>query len=234
MSSEPAVPDDRPDTITKSRIEAFSDGVIAVAITLLVLDLRVPAPQDAGSLGHRLADLWPNYLAYVVSFVAIGILWINHHAMLRRLVGVDHSILVLNLMLLMCIVVLPFTTSLMATYLDVPSGGRLAALVYAGSFLVTSSVFATLQWHLLLRRPHLLREPLTEGTTRAILIRSCVAPPVYLLAGALGLVAPYLTLAVCVAMGSYYLLAPPRIRPADVPARADRSPAPSRGDDLGQ
>lgn len=195
------------DTIAKSRIEAFSDGVIAVAITLLVLDLRVPEPDGASSLGRGLADLWPNYLAYVISFVAIGILWINHHTMLRRLVGVDHSILVWNLLLLMCIVVLPFTTSLMATYLDEPSGGHLAAVVYAGSFLVTSAVFAGLQRHLLLRRSHLLREPLADADRRAILRRSAIAPPAYLLAGALGLVTPYLTLAVCVAMGSFYLLA---------------------------
>lgn len=208
MSSDHSDRAERSDTIAKSRIGAFSDGVIAVAITLLVLDLRVPPPHGSGSLGHRLADLWPNYLAYVISFVAIGIMWINHHAMLRRVVGVDHSVLVLNLLLLMCIVVLPFTTSLMANYLDAPSGGQLAALVYAGSFLVTFAVFVALQCHLLLRRVYLLRELLTGAERRSILLPGAVAPPTYLLAGAVGLVTPYLTLAVCVAMGIFYLLAP--------------------------
>ncbi len=199
----------RSDTFAKGRVELFSDAVIAVAITLLVLDLRVPEPGGAETLGHLLAEQWPSYVAYVISFLAIGIIWINHHAMLRRVVGVDHSLLVLNLLLLLCIVVLPFSTSLLATYLDAPSGGRLAAVVYAGSFLVTSSVFVAMQHHLLIRRPQLLRDPHTSAETRAILIRAAVAPPAYLLAAAAGLLAPYVTLTVCVAMGLFYLLAPP-------------------------
>lgn len=195
--------------VSKGRIEAFSDGVIAVAITLLVLDLRVPEPTGAGDLGHRLLELWPNYAAYAVSFVAIGIMWINHHTMLRRLSGVDHSVLLLNLLLLLCIVVLPFSTSLLATYLDAPRGGHLAAVVYAGSLLVTSSVFLTLQCHIVMRRAHLLREALTESARRSILARAAIAPPAYLLAGVAGFVSPYLTLAVCVVMGTFYLVAPP-------------------------
>lgn len=206
------------------RVEAFSDGVIAVAITLLVLDLRVPEPDGADDLGSRLAALWPNYLAYVISFVAIGIMWINHHAMLRRLVGVDHSVLVLNLLLLLCIVVLPFSTSLMATYLDVSEGGRLAALVYAGSFLLTSAVFLALQWLLLMRRPHLLRRPVTGAVRRAVLMRAAIAPPGYVLAGLLGLVTPYLTLAVCVLAGLYYLLVPARAPGAGEPVESGDGP----------
>ncbi|WP_182357280.1 TMEM175 family protein [Tomitella gaofuii] len=194
----------------KGRVEAFSDGVMAVAITLLVLDLRVPEPGGTGGLGHRLAALWPNYLAYVISFVAIGILWINHHTMLRRLRDVDHSVLVLNLLLLLCIVVLPFTTALLSSYLVEEDGGRLAAVVYAGSFLVTSAVFLALQFHVLTHRRRLLREPLTGAERRTILRRAAAAPPAYLVAGGLGLVTPYLTLAVCVAMGLFYLAAPPR------------------------
>ncbi|HET7303122.1 MAG TPA: TMEM175 family protein [Segeticoccus sp.] len=203
----------RSDTFGSSRIEAFSDGVIAVAITLLVLDLRVPESDDGNGLGRQLVDLWPNYAAYVISFVAIGIMWINHHTMLRRLASVDHSVLVLNLFLLMCIVVLPFTTSLLATYLDAP-GGHLAAVVYAGSFLVTSSVFVALQWHLLVRRPHLLRQPHADSETRAVLRRAVIAPPAYLVAALAGLVTPYLTLAVCVTLGLFYLMAPRSSRPA--------------------
>jgi uncharacterized membrane protein len=93
----------------KPRVEAFSDGVIAVAITLLALDLRVPDPAAHGGLAHALAAQWPNYAAYLVTFLTIGIIWINHHAMLRRLVSVDHTILVLNLLLLLTVVILPFT-----------------------------------------------------------------------------------------------------------------------------
>jgi uncharacterized membrane protein len=128
--------------MSKGRVEAFSDGVIAVAITLLSLDLHVPSTSADGSLAHRLGMQWPSYVAYIVSFLTIGIIWINHHAMLRRIVGVDHAILVLNLLLLMTICVLPFSTSLMATYLREPHGENLAAAVWAGSFLLMSVAFS--------------------------------------------------------------------------------------------
>jgi uncharacterized membrane protein len=205
------------EAISKSRIEAFSDGVIAVAITLLVLDLRVPEVEGTASLAARLGAQWPNYLAYAISFVAIGIIWINHHAMLRRLVGVDHSVLVLNVLLLLCIVALPFTTALIATYLDA-AGGHLAAVIYAGSFLVTSLVFFGMQRHLLLHRPRLLRHPLTPGDRRSILARGAVAIPVYAVAAAGGLLTPYLTLGICMVMGLFYLL----------PAAAGRGTSPGR------
>lgn len=206
MRSDRSRPRPPVETYRTGRVEAFSDGVIAVAITLLVLDLRVPQPAGGASLAHQLGQLWPNYLAYVISFLAIGIMWINHHSTLRRLAAVDHSVLVLNLLLLMCIVALPFTTSLFATYLDAPAGGRQAAVVYAGSFLVTSMVFFALQCLLLTRRPHLLREPLTPRQQRSILLRSAVAAPAYLLAALVGLLTPYLTLAVCIVVGLFYLL----------------------------
>lgn len=74
-----------------TRLEAFSDGVIAIAITLLVLDIRVPPPGT--SLGPELVRLWPSYLAYAVSFVVIGAIWINHHAMFRHIVRADGALL---------------------------------------------------------------------------------------------------------------------------------------------
>lgn len=206
MSSEHTEPRAPVDKYGLSRIEAFSDGVIAVAITLLILDLRVPEPEEAVSLAARLAEMWPNYLAYVISFLAIGILWINHHAALRRLKSADDSVVIINLLLLLCIVTVPFSTSLFATYLTEPEGGHLAAVVYAGSFLVTSSMFFALQQLILIRRPQLLRKPLTGARRRSLLLRSVVVLPVYVLAGALGIVTPYLTLAVCIPVGFFYML----------------------------
>ena len=188
------------------RVEAFSDGVMAVAITLLVLDLRVPEPEPGRSLARGLLELWPNALAYVISFIAIGIMWLSHHTMFHRLARVDHSVLVLNLVLLLCIVVLPFTTSVLSSYLDVSGQGVLAAVLYAGSFLVTSSLFFALQYHLLKRRPHLLREAPDPVQTRSILRRGLVSIPVYVLAAAAALVSPYLTLGICMALGLFYLL----------------------------
>jgi uncharacterized membrane protein len=96
--------------MSTNRLESFSDGVFAVAITLLVLGIDVPDVGPHDSLGHALLGNWPQYAAYVVSFLTIGIIWINHHAMISRLRAADHTILILNLLLLMTIAVLPFAT----------------------------------------------------------------------------------------------------------------------------
>jgi uncharacterized membrane protein len=133
-------------------------------------------------------------------------MWVNHHAMLRRLGSIDDAVVLMNLLLLLCIVALPFTTSLFATYLDRGAGSHLAAVVYAGSFLVTSSVFFALQCLLVLVRPQLLREALAPRQRRAILLRGAVALPVYLLAGLVGLLSAYATLGICVVMGAFYFL----------------------------
>ena len=190
--------------MSKARVEAFSDGVIAVAITLLALGLAVPPP--GGSLAHHLAEQWPSYAAYVISFVTIGIIWINHHAMFRRLASVDHTILILNLVLLMMIVVLPFSTSLMAKYLKASSGEHLAAVVYGASLLLMASSFLALQRYILVRRPELLEEHVTAPVRRAVLRRNAVGVLPYVLATLGAIITPYLTLAICAAIALFYAL----------------------------
>jgi uncharacterized membrane protein len=192
--------------MSKARLEAFSDGVIAVAITLLALDLHVPNPAGAGTLAHNLGAQWPNYAAYVVSFLTIGIIWINHHAMLRRVVSVDHAILLHNLLLLMTIVVLPFSTALMAEYLKASHGQKLAAGVWSGSFLVMSIAFFTMQRHLLIAKRHLLHEHLTPELRSWVLRRNAVGLMPYAIATAAALISPYLTLAICAAVAVFYAL----------------------------
>src|SRR5262245_38989284 len=93
------------------RTEAFSDGVLAIAITLLFFDLHVPLPRDlgGGTLGSALAHEWPAYAAYVTSFLVIGIIWVNHHAVFELIGRVDRMTLFLNLLLLMTVVAIPFT-----------------------------------------------------------------------------------------------------------------------------
>jgi len=92
--------------------------VFAVAITLLVLDLKVPVPvHGAGSVAHQLGDEWPAYAAYLVSFMVIGIIWVNHHTLMAKLARVDRSMLFLNLLLLLVVVLIPFPTSVVAQYL---------------------------------------------------------------------------------------------------------------------
>jgi uncharacterized membrane protein len=191
------------------RLEAFSDGVIAVAITLLVLNIQVPvvhphARHGCRTLGCELVDQWPVYAAYVVSFLTIGIIWINHHVMIRRLREPDHMILFLNLLLLMSIAVLPFATSLMAAYLRKSEGQHLAAAIYSGSFLVMAVFFTTLNRHLLLVKPDRLREELPAERRRQIFVRSVSGVIPYAVATALAAVSSYLTLAICGALAVFY------------------------------
>jgi len=133
----------------RSRLEAFSDGVIAVAITLLALDLAVPGPGH-GHLVTQLHDKWPAFVAYLISFFTIGIIWVNHHALVRTIKTVDRTLLYLNLVLLLFVVAIPFATATVADYLSVPSDDTpVAMMLYGGVFLGMSVGFgAIFEWTL--------------------------------------------------------------------------------------
>ncbi len=192
--------------MSKGRLEAFSDGVIAIAITLLVLDIHVPAPGSRAGLAHTLGQEWPSYVSYAISFLTIGIIWINHHHAIARLRDVSQAVLFLNLLLLMTIGVLPFTTALMAQYLRESSGEKLAAAIYAGSFLMMSLAFVSLQRYMLRTRVRLLQESITPRQRETIYRRTRVGVLPYVLATALAAVSPYVTLAICGAIAVYYAL----------------------------
>lgn len=125
------------------RLEAFSDGVFAIAVTLLVLELRVPLP---GSLreGERLLDAllheWPAYLAFVTSFATILIVWVNHHNLFKLINRTDHYFLLLNGILLFTVTLIPFPTSIIAAYIQT-QGARTASIIYAGAFLAMAIAF---------------------------------------------------------------------------------------------
>ena len=190
--------------MSTSRLESFSDGVIAVAITLLVLFITVP--PHSTHLAHDLGVQWPQYAAYATSFITIGIIWTNHHVMIGRLARADHSILMLNLVLLLTIGVIPFGTSLLATYLKQGHGANLAAGIYAGILLIMSLAFSVLNRQILLRRPQLLKDELSLEHRRRILSRGISGLIPYVAATALAVVSPYATLAVCAGVGAFYAL----------------------------
>jgi uncharacterized membrane protein len=144
----------------RSRLEAFSDGVFAVAITLLALNLAVAGPGH-GPLAHQLADRWPAFVAYLISFFTIGIIWVNHHALVSNLAAVSRLLLFLNLVLLLFVVMVPFATATVAEYLA--HGGfdaKVAVAVY-GIVLEGMSVgFALmLEWSLGEGRTHVAVPP---------------------------------------------------------------------------
>jgi uncharacterized membrane protein len=191
--------------VSPGRLEAFSDGVFAIAITLLVLDIRVP-PPGGGDLASELGAQWPSYAAYAVSFLTIGIIWINHHAMFHRLRAIDHGIMIRNLALLLCVGLLPFTTALMADYLKEGQGQHLAAAIYSGSFLLMGMAFTDTNRHILVAKAHLLASDLDDRRRRIILARSLTGLVPYLIATVLAVVSPYITLAICAAVAIFYAL----------------------------
>jgi uncharacterized membrane protein len=165
-----------------NRAEAFSDGVIAIAITLLVLDLHVPARKMLDSpLSAALADEWPAYAAYVTSFLIIGIIWVNHHGVFELVAKVDRVTLFLNLILLMTVAAIPFTTSLLSEYLTAGShDARAAALVYSLVMLAMSGAFAALYTYVA-RHPALLAPGVDATAVRRSIIRfSAVGLVLYL------------------------------------------------------
>jgi uncharacterized membrane protein len=189
-----------------SRLESFSDAVIAVAITLLVLNIDVPAPGSGHSLAYELAHQWPAYAAYATSFLTIGIIWINHHQMIRRLREADRAIVMLNLLLLLWIGVLPFGTRLMATYLKHSDGQSLSAAVYAGLLLAMSLTFSVLNRHILFAKAHLLHAELPYERRRQILARSIAGLIPYAIATMIAAASAYATLVITAAIAVFYSL----------------------------
>jgi len=192
-----------------TRLEAFSDAVFAVAITLLALDLPNRPIHSDRTLLSMLGAEWPHFAAYVVSFVTIGIIWVNHHEMLREAAHIDRSALLLNLLLLLAIVELPWATSVLATHLTQPDDGRLAAVIYAGSLLVMGAAF-TLVHAYLLRDPRRRASRSIEGAQGVALRRNLAGILPYVLGCALAFVSPFLTVGACAMAAVYYAVHPRR------------------------
>jgi uncharacterized membrane protein len=146
------------------RLLAFSDGVFAIAVTLLVLEIQ--PPHDFGHLVRGLGALWPSYLAYTLSFLLIGQVWVNHHVMFDRVRHVDRGVLFLNTLLLMVIAFLPFSTSLLADALRAEQGLRASVVVYGGTLWTAAALFNIIWVHL--RRANLLDPDLGAFGVRAI------------------------------------------------------------------
>src|SRR4029450_13431531 len=116
--------------MTKARLEAFSDGVLAIVITLLAFELRPPEVEEGQTLARALWEQWPSYLAYLLAFAQIGVIWLNHHRLFEQVRGVDGKLLLLNLNLLMWISLIPFPTTLVAQHLR--GGGEATSTAVAG------------------------------------------------------------------------------------------------------
>lgn len=188
-----------------SRVEAFSDGVYAVAITLLVLNLLVPA-HAPGGLARALGDLWPAYVAYLGSFLFVGVSWVNHHSLFRRIRAVDAGFLWVNIFLLLTIVPTPFPTAVLANALGGANAAdsKTAAAVY-GIVLALHAVGWTAVLQYSWRHPSLLHRASDAKFIRMDTVRAPFGVIVYGAAGAVGyIVSPVIALAIFAALPVFY------------------------------
>jgi uncharacterized membrane protein len=189
--------------VTTNRLEAFSDGVFAIAITLLVLELDVPAGDH---LWHDLNEEWPSFAAFFVSFWVIGIIWVNHHGVLDHLARADRGLLYLNLLLLFTVVFIPYPTALLAEHLKSGEDEEVAAVVYSGSFFAMGTSFSLL-WTYITRHRHLLGVELTDEQIRRTTTRFVIGSPIYAIAVVFAFISPAVVLVIIALLAFYYAIA---------------------------
>ncbi|WPU66737.1 TMEM175 family protein [Peredibacter starrii] len=193
-----------------SRIEAFSDGVFAIAITLLILELKVPVVtviQDKRDLMIALKDLWPSYFAYVFSFIIIGIYWLNHHYIFQLFKRVNHTFGILNLFFLMSISFLPFPTAVLAEYLD-DDVHRFSAVTFYTFGLLLPAIAWTANWIYGSKEYRLIDHNLSAEFIGKLTRLYSWSTVVYVLALILSLINEWLGLATCVILTLHFLFPP--------------------------
>jgi uncharacterized membrane protein len=188
----PTPPETR-DRFSTSRLEAFSDGVFAIAITLLVLDLAV-GPAARGQLLRALAELWPSYLAYATSFSMIGLVWMGHHLIVSISTRVDRRLLKINLALLFVVAFLPFPTRLLGQFIRDPDAERVAAVFY-GLWLLLISVTLAGMWGYISGKRRLLPDDFVQDRIDQVTRTFRPSIALYVLAIALALIAPQIAAA---------------------------------------
>jgi TMEM175 potassium channel family protein len=187
------------------RLEAFSDGVFAIAMTLLVLDMKVPHDLPSGqTLARALVAQWPTYLAFATSFATILIMWVNHHRLFTHIGRGDDGLLFSNGLLLLGVVLVPFPTALVSEYLG-RSGQKTAALIYNSTFIAIALCF-NLLWRSASTNGRLLRADHDRESVRHITDSFRFGPLFYVIALIVGFFSVTASLAVSCALAIYYAL----------------------------
>jgi uncharacterized membrane protein len=189
--------------MSKGRVEAFSDGVFAVAATLLIFNIQIDKTAPGGLLAALLAA-WPKYAAYVASFLTIGVMWLNHHGLFERIVRLDRALTFLNLLLLMAIVFIPFSTAELGANILVPRDANTAASLYAINASLIAVFFGAV-WAYALMHPHLLTPNVDRQAALRAWPRFSVGSVVYLACIPLGQFSPIAVVIVCAALAVYYV-----------------------------
>ncbi len=197
------------------RLEAFSDGVFAVAITLLVLTIKIPGVDGPASqlpndtqLWSILLSEWPMLAAYVTSFATIGVMWLNHHRLFTHIKHTDTGLMLLNLLLLLIIVFIPVPTALVAEYLVHPDQ-HTAALLYSGTYVILAVCFNFL-WRYASYHNRLLGKNVDTRAVRAISRQYWLGPLPYLIAFILALFSTPASLTLCFLLALFFAI-PPRL-----------------------
>jgi uncharacterized membrane protein len=183
-----------------TRFETFSDGVFAIAATLLVLEFSVNSGHD---LGHQLLHLWPSYLAYVTSFITIGIIWMNHHHTVSLIARTDRTMLFLNNLLLLTVAFLPFPTGLVGSYLR-GDGRQAAALAYAGTLVVMAALHQV-WWQYARRNRRLIAVETPDSALRAVDRAYLPGLPMYGTVFVVAFFSPLAAILLTFAIAAFYL-----------------------------
>jgi uncharacterized membrane protein len=198
--------------VPTSRLEAFSDGVFAIAITILIFDIKAPA--DTQHLLASLLRLWPSYLAYVISFLLIGLLWANHHVMFEHIVKTDRTQMFVNVLLLMVVAFIPFTASVLASAFRSGAGESVAIALYGGTLVLGGLCFNGLWSHAY--RAHLMDDTVTSVQVRRMTRRILFGPIAYAVGGIVGFVLPVLGVVIFGVLILFYWLPIPQRNSAGV------------------
>lgn len=196
--------------LTTQRVEAFSDGVFAIAITLLILEIRVPHLEGASgskSLAKALFDLWTSYFAYILSFVMIGIYWANHHYLFKFFKKTDHIFNLLNVFFLMCISFLPFPTAVLAQYMTNPNERHTAVSFYAFGLLLPAFSFLAV-WLYGSYEHRFLDQKLAPSFVKMLTKQYLLSNMLYLGAVVVSFWHATTSLVICVCLTLLYLLPP--------------------------
>jgi uncharacterized membrane protein len=188
-----------------TRLEAFSDGVFAIAITLLVFGIKVPPAGPGGDLVRSLTALWPSYLGYGISFVTLGIMWANHHAIFAYIRRCDRYFLLIHVFFLMCIAFLPFPTAVLAEHLPDPTSRRVAVAFYSATLVVIALAYNAVWWYAVAGR-RLVDPRADSAAIRTISRRYLLGPVSYAVSFALAFVNVWASLAVHGILAILYLL----------------------------
>ena len=191
--------------MSKSRLEAFSDGVFAIAITLLVL--TIATPTNYRHLGEQLTDQWPSFAAYAVSFTVIGIMWLNHHSIFTHFARVDRGLIYLNLLLLLTVVFIPYPTGIFGEALKRGEGEEVAAVAYSAAMAANALAWAAL-WLYASSRRRLLDDAFPESERATATVLFTIGTVLYAIAIVIAFFNAYACLAFHGLLAAYYALDP--------------------------